>query len=74
MTLIESILVVLVVAAAFAFSARYLFRAVSGKSQKCVQGDSCPLASACSCTPDAAQSGEAPDECPITTGQAQGNI
>ncbi len=73
MTLVESILVIFIVAAAFAFSARYLFRAASGKSRKCAQGDSCPLVNACSCTPDAAQSGEAPDECPINSGEAHGH-
>jgi hypothetical protein len=67
MTLLESIVVMLVVAAAFILSARYLFRSVSGKNQRCAKGEDCPLAGGCACTPDAAQSGQAPDGCPIAT-------
>ena len=71
--MIEIIVVALVVAAAFVVSGRYLFREVSGGKKGCGTGcgDGCPLASACACEPEAAQSGQAPEECPLTTSQSK---
>lgn len=65
----EVIIVGLVVAAAFAVSGRYLFREVAGSKKGCGAdcGEGCPLASACSCEPGAADTEQAPDGCPRTT-------
>jgi hypothetical protein len=67
--MVETLVVGLVVAAAFVVSGRYLFREVSGGKKGCGGGcgADCPLASACSCEPDAANTDQAPKGCPRTS-------
>lgn len=70
--MIETIIVGLVVAVAFAVSGRYLFREVSGGKAGCAGcGDDCPLAGTCASKTEAVAGDHAPPSCPITTGHAK---